>query len=411
MKSLVLRLIVVIVAVGSWAGAGYKVWELEGRAGAARNAADTFERQARQAVVGLADLRGALQACVADGQNPEVWQQTAARLIDAAAAQVRSLREAARSPEAQGAIEDAVEQVASVRRSESRAREYLASSQRLSASDVLFAEASPQAQKAADALDMARGQEAIASATALEQIRVQQLTFAGGAAGVSLLALLLLLPVPRAARVQPADEADDQTTADPGSSLGISHVAPAPKRQAPPEDEVMAALSAIDAVQQAGPLPAPVDLQAAADLCAALARVQEPRELPALLERAAAVLNAAGIVVWMPDGVGGHLRPALAHGYPPVVITRMGTIAADADNATAVAFRTQTVQAVPAEGTSPGAVAAPLVTADGCSGVMAAELRAGSPATDVRAISGIIAAQLATLISPSAAAGAGTIRG
>jgi hypothetical protein len=126
-----------------------------------------------------------------------------------------------------------------------------------------------------------------------------------------------------------------------------------------------------------------------------------------LLDRAAAVLNAAGLVIWMPDGPGAHLRPTLAHGYAPVVITRMGTIAADADNATAVAFRTQVLQTVPAEGTAPGAVAAPLVTADGCSGVMAAELRAGSPATDVRAVAAIIAAQLATLISPAAAAGAG----
>jgi hypothetical protein len=409
MKSLVLRSVVVLVAIGSWVGAGYMVWDLEGRAGAERTAADTFERQARQAVVSLADLRGALQAYVADGQNSQVWEQTAARMLDASAAQVRSLREAARSPEGQGAVEGAVEQVAGIRRSEARAREYLATSQRLSASDVLFAEASPQAQKAADALDLARGQESIASATALEQIRIQQLSFAGGAAGVSLLALLLLLPVPRRPAAA-SDETEDDVPADRGSSLGISHVAPTPKRAAPPEDDVVAALSAIDAIQQAGPLPAPVDLQAASDLCTALARVQEPRELPALLDRAAAVLNAAGLVIWMPDGPGGHLRPTLAHGYPPVVITRMGTIAADADNATAVAFRTQVLQTVPAEGTAPGAVAAPLITADGCSGVMAAELRAGSPATDVRAIAAIIAAQLATLISPAAAAGAGTGR-
>jgi len=147
------------------------------------------------------------------------------------------------------------------------------------------------------------------------------------------------------------------------------------------------------------------DLGTTADICAALARVQDPGELPALLERAAAVLEATGLVVWMPESPSGVLRPVLAHGYQPQALAKMGTIAPSADNATALAYRTRSVQVVPAEPLSGGAIVAPLVTSDGCSGAMAVELRHGvDPADHLRAVAMIFAAQLATLITPAQAA-------
>jgi hypothetical protein len=134
--------------------------------------------------------------------------------------------------------------------------------------------------------------------------------------------------------------------------------------------------------------------------------VKEPGEFPGLLARAADILDAVGIIIWMPCGPASALRPALAHGYAPVAITRMGNIATDADNATALAFRSQTTEVVAADGEAGGAVVAPLVTADGCSGVLAAELRGGvTPTGHVRAVATIIAAQMATLISPTTSHG------
>jgi hypothetical protein len=65
-------------------------------------------------------------------------------------------------------------------------------------------------------------------------------------------------------------------------------------------------------------------------------------------------------------------------------------------------------------GASPGAtgaVAVPLVTAAGCSGVLAAELRDGKPAPELLALTRIVAAQFATLIAPAEFNGARAAQG
>lgn len=415
MKSRAVRILVLLLALASLGGAGYVIWTADVASAAERAAAGAFERQARLATMGLADLRAAFQSYVADGQTPAVWQKSAASLLRAAGDQGRALRAAARSPEAQGALEDAAELVASLARSDERARDYLASAQRLSASDVVFGEATPVTLKAAGAIDAARIHEEAAASRALDRLRWQQVYALAGAAGVILIALLLLTPAPR--RV-PAGQ-DEPATPDAGleawTGLGLSS-SPPPSGAAPeisPDLAARRALEEIDAITArlavegppAASRPPGLDLAEAADVCVALARLQEPRELPTLLERAASVLGASGIVVWMPDGPQGALRPALASGYSPLAVTRMGTIPPDAENATALAFRAMTTQIVPPENGGSGAVAAPLVTADGCSGVMAAELAQPCRHEEVHAVATIIAAQLATLISPGQAAG------
>ena len=47
-----------------------------------------------------------------------------------------------------------------------------------------------------------------------------------------------------------------------------------------------------------------VNLDAAAELCVDLARVIDASDVPALLARAAAVLDARGIIVWVADSAG-----------------------------------------------------------------------------------------------------------
>ena len=138
-----------------------------------------------------------------------------------------------------------------------------------------------------------------------------------------------------------------------------------------------------------------------ADLCSSLARVQDTRELQGLLERAAKALDATGVIVWMPDGPQGSLRPVLAHGYASLALSRMGIVHPAADNATATAYRTKSAVVVPAEVLASGAVVVPLISSEGCSGAMAVELREGVEATpQVRAIATIVAAQLATMFTP-----------
>jgi hypothetical protein len=158
------------------------------------------------------------------------------------------------------------------------------------------------------------------------------------------------------------------------------------------------------------PPPAPnrpdrrLDLGGMASLCVELARVADTRALPALLERAASILDASGVVIWIADPDGRELSPILVHGYSPQLATRLGNIQRDAENVTASAYRTGLLQTMKADTVSSGAIAAPLVTAGGCVGVMAAELNNGGEQYEpLLAAATIIASQLATLVGPPSA--------
>jgi transcriptional regulator with XRE-family HTH domain len=145
--------------------------------------------------------------------------------------------------------------------------------------------------------------------------------------------------------------------------------------------------------------PSEPDLAAAAQLCTELGRVLEPREVTPLLEGAAKILNAVGLIVWIWDPHGTALRPALAHGYPDDVLAQLPGVARDADNATATAFRSAQTRIVNGSDLASGAVVVPLMTPGGCGGVLAVELRHGREQSEsVRALAMIFAAQLATLV-------------
>jgi transcriptional regulator with XRE-family HTH domain len=141
------------------------------------------------------------------------------------------------------------------------------------------------------------------------------------------------------------------------------------------------------------------DLLAAAHLCTELGRIYEPREAEPLLQRAASILDAVGVIVWAWDAQNAELRPALAHGYSDSVLAQLPRVRREADNATAAAFRSTQTCIVNGSEMGSGAVAVPLMTASGCVGVFAAELRHGGEQKEpLRAIATIFAAQLASLI-------------
>jgi transcriptional regulator with XRE-family HTH domain len=141
------------------------------------------------------------------------------------------------------------------------------------------------------------------------------------------------------------------------------------------------------------------DLLAAAHLCTELGRVYETQEAVPLLQRAADILDAVGLIVWAWDPQGTELRPALAHGYSDRVLAQLPKVRRDADNATAAAFRTTHTCIVNGSDTASGAVVVPLMTSSGCVGVFAVELQhRGEQREPVRALATIFAAQLAILI-------------
>jgi hypothetical protein len=210
----------------------------------------------------------------------------------------------------------------------------------------------------------------------------------GAAALVWLVGLVLLLRTPRLP-AQPATTATDP----------IADSAPRPMLEVP-----------LDLSLDAAPPPAPaartpLDLGAAADVCTAISRMTASVELPALLARAAAVLDAAGVIIWM--SAGEELFAVTAHGYDPRVISRLGPIGRNADNATAACWRSGELKTFAGDIISNGAIVAPMFGPDTCVGVLAAEVRHGRESdADARAVAAMFAAQLATVVAAWPAASA-----
>lgn len=400
MKSRALRTTLLALFVGVLAGAAYVVWSEEAQTRNARTAARAFDHRLHTASRALLDVKSAQPGYVAAGQGDEFW----ATRVDASLSPLReslaALEPQARSVESQKALEAAIETIDDFGQMDRRAREYARNGQRLLASDLIFSDGVERLDAALALLDRAREAElAHHDAAEREHRRMQALALAG-AAGLGCLIVLALVPVPvPVARPAEAVTTSAATASEPGLTLSLAApVEPQPEPQPQP--------SAAAPEPAPAPITAPgeeVDLQRVAAVCTELARVVDTRTLPAALERAADVLNASGIVIWIAQPDGRELAPILSHGYPPQLLARMGTIDRDAANVTAAAYRTGLVQTVRSDGASNGALAAPLLAQGGAVGVMAAEVRHdGEQRASTRAVAAIVAAQLATLVAPPA---------
>jgi hypothetical protein len=158
--------------------------------------------------------------------------------------------------------------------------------------------------------------------------------------------------------------------------------------------------------QTAEPFGAPPALTAAAQLCTDIGRATDPAELTVLLGRAAELLDASGVVLWMASATGAELRPVIAYGYSPHAVSRIPAVPRSADNAAAAAYRTGTLQLVSSRPGSPakGAIVAPLLSVDGCIGVLSAEVRNGAEASPTaQALAAIVAAQLGGVVGATPA--------
>jgi GAF domain-containing protein len=152
--------------------------------------------------------------------------------------------------------------------------------------------------------------------------------------------------------------------------------------------------------------PAQVPIESVARLCTDISRVERAEEVQDLLSRAAEVLEASGLVLWVGAASGAELRPAFAHGYNPDVIARIPVVPRTANNAAAAAYRTGTLQLVLSQrgSQSKGAIVAPVFCGGGCIGVLSAEIRGGrEESAAVQSLASIFAAQLAVLVASVAA--------
>jgi transcriptional regulator with XRE-family HTH domain len=146
-------------------------------------------------------------------------------------------------------------------------------------------------------------------------------------------------------------------------------------------------------------VPTDPDLLAAANLCTQLGRLDKTSDVKPLLHELARILDAVGLVVWVWHPDAAELRPALAQGYSEKILSQLPPVRPDADNATAAAFRSAQACAVDGSSLTSGALVVPLITAAGCLGALAMELRHGGEHTGwVRALVTIFAAQLARVV-------------
>jgi len=110
------------------------------------------------------------------------------------------------------------------------------------------------------------------------------------------------------------------------------------------------------------------DLLGAAHLCTELGRVDETHETAPLLQEAARILDAVGLIVWVWHPQATELRPALAHGYSDKVLAQLPRVWRDTDNATAAAFRSAHTCVVNGSDRASGALVVPLMTPVGVCG-------------------------------------------
>lgn len=217
------------------------------------------------------------------------------------------------------------------------------------------------------------------------------------------------LPVSVPALLKPADLGETTAAvAAPPEQLAFN---PPLRVSAPPPQAETVVIDADDPPMVA-PAPAAVsapvqdpparsrDLDAIAGLCTALARVVDRNEIHQLLQEAAHELNAIGMIIWIWDTIADELRPALVHGYSSRVLAQLPPVRREADNVTAAAFRSgQTCEMRGSSDTS-GALVVPLLTAEGCAGVLALELQPGAGHTrSNRAVATILAAVLGQLVT------------
>jgi GAF domain len=378
-----------------------------------------FETKSQSLSRAVLDVRMAQQAYVASGQGGEFWTSKVSSGVTSIVAALDALKSTATAPDSVTELDTAKGLFETFSQVDRRAREYARTGQNLIASDLIFSDGLELTDGASARIAAALEAEKAARETAIQTLRSRQVFALVAAAAAAVLVIVLLYQsvdeqlaarFPAGHRAAETDESAAVRISAPQHGViakpgGAS--APAAAEMATEETPPIPQENREDAPATVLPGLAPATESTAADfsglasLCTDLARVVDTQELPGLLERASSLLDARGIILWIADPDARELNPIMAQGYPAHLLNRLGALPRDAENATAAAFRTSLLQTVKGGGESNGAIAAPLVTASGCVGVMAAEVTNEAEQRDVKlAAAAIMAAQLATLVGP-----------
>ena len=425
------------------------IFKAEREIDAARSTLRVFDLQARETTDALGELRSAQQAYVVGGQGVAFWVAKVVTTGDVVRANIGMMRQAATSVQTRAALDDAEKALRQFGDADKRALEYINSSQPLMAGDVVFTEGGQAAASVTQHVEAARGAERQDIESRDGSTRRYEAFLAVLAAVVSAAVVLLLVPAvqieqPAAASAAPpalapapparadawqpshawSDESvvlgmpESMDAAGPDDAMAmrlgldavpveVSRTAPRPRSN----EANRLTLDTTDLVTVPAPQPAASGfLKAAADLATDFGRAQDMKDLTPLIARVATMTDASGVVVWLGNAQGGDLRPLLTYGYSPQVVNRLTPVPRSASNAAAAAYRTGTLQVVPSQPFSSGAIVAPILGPDGCIGALSAEFRGAEASESVQAFAAIIAAHLAGVFGAAAAGEAGESR-
>jgi hypothetical protein len=435
MQSRAMRLILAAVCCIAGVATATFVLSSEQQIADRRVSERVFDQRAREATEALADLRTAQQAYVAAGQGVAFWMSKVDATMETVANTLATLQQSATIAASKAALDETGTTLHEFGDVDKRIRGYLESGAQLMAADIIFTEGGEAVASAARQVESARLEEQSNLDRFAGERRKQEAQALAGAGGLIILIVVALALSPRkpAARADPASPdrlgAPSELLA-PREPITPRQVAPwttsADKTVSSTDETLPMRREASPEPKPAEPKPAemarPVDvakraagpaLKAAAQLCTDLGRVSDSQELRSLIGRAADMLDASGLVLWMGTAAGDELRPAVAHGYDSQMVARIPSVPRSANNAAATAYRTATLQIVLSRpGSAKGAVVAPVVSADGCIGVLSAEIRDGGEASEtVQALAAIIAAQLAGVLGSTPAPNQGRSTG
>ncbi len=418
MTNRILRTLLVVLALAAQAAAGFYVARAERQKSASRDAFDALLANAGRAQTVVVELRGAGAGLVATGQDPADWVPRITGLVQNAHDTLGKIDRARLSAEAVQDLNAATDAVAAFSKLTDHVRDLLATEQPLTASSVVFGEAAGHVGTASAALTSMVATEEQAARREVSRLNLNEMFALGGAAAWTRIVLLVLLPRVSVAGGDSAGAAvatnfglalnGPPAVPNGGGSAGVdldlawrSQQAAAAGTPDPPresEQQIEAGTRGETGLRLN--IDAQVDLAAAARLCTDLARVREGSEIAGLLERAAELLDAAGIVLWIAGPDGTSLRPAASHGDSDHALARMRALSARLDNAVSIAFHTGRLEVVRGGREKTGAIVAPVIAPGGCVGAMAAEIKHGAETSpSVQAVATILAAQLASLVA------------
>jgi hypothetical protein len=419
MTNRILRTTLVVLALAAQAAAGFFLVRAERQKAATRDGFNNLVRDIGRAHALIGDLRSAEAALISSGQDPAEWAPKLAGSVRNLGDTLGKIDRASLSPESAQDLAAVGEAIAAFSKLSDHVRDLVTTEQPLTASSIVFGDATQHLSTAAAALASATAMQGEAVGREIARQNLNEAFALGGAVAWTLIVLLILLQRITVEATRPSPE--DAVTTNVGLSLGGPPAAGSgatgngidldlawrsrqPAAASPPDPPHESEQALEDDGRRESVLrlnmDAQVDLAEAARLCTDLARVKETGELTGLLARAAELLDASGIVLWLVAPGGSTLRPAASHGYSDLALARMKTLSGRSANAVSLAFSTGRLEVVRGGTDKPGAIVVPIVTPGGCVGAVAAEIRHGAEASpSVQAVATIVAAQLASLVA------------